>query len=78
MRMEGDMMQMRPLTEGLPVPADGVATLAPGGAHLMFMEITAPFVDGETVPVTLTFERAGVVEATLVVRAPGTVAHGAH
>jgi len=68
MRMEGDLMQMRQLANGLAIPPDGLATLAPGGAHLMFMDLAAPFVEGETVPVTLTFEHAGAVETSLAVR----------
>lgn len=62
------MMSMRPAAGGLALAAGGAATLAPGGTHLMFMGPTAPFVAGETVPVTLTFEKAGKVEATFAVR----------
>lgn len=68
MTMNGAMMQMRPAT-ATPIPAHGQVALAPGGAHLMFVDITAPFVAGETVPVTLTFEHAGVVSVALPVRA---------
>ena len=28
----------------------------------MLMDLTAPIVEGETLPITLTFERGGVVE----------------
>ena len=42
---------------------------------LMFMDIGAPFVDGETVPVTLTFEKAGKVELTLAVKPPVVAMH---
>lgn len=68
MATENGMMTMRPLPNGLEVPAQGSVSLAPGGAHLMFMNITAPFAQGETIPVTLTFEKAGVVETTLPVK----------
>ena len=67
MTMTDGMMTMRPKPR-LIVPAQGAATLAPGGDHIMFMNIPAPFVAGEAVPVTLTFEHAGAVEATLTVR----------
>jgi copper(I)-binding protein len=67
MSMEGSMMRMRPVAH-FTVPADGVVSLTPGGFHLMFLELPAPFVAGETVPVTLTFEHAGDVEVNLTVR----------
>ncbi len=66
MAMDGGMMTMRPVT-GIDVPAGGTVELKPGGLHLMFLDIPAPFKAGETIPVTLTFEKAGAVEATLTV-----------
>lgn len=67
MKMDGAMMTMRRV-DALAVPAGGAATLSPGGLHLMFLDITAPFVDGESVPVTLNFEHAGAVTLELPVR----------
>ena len=46
---------------------DGRVMLAPGGTHLMFNGVTRPFALGETIPVQLTFEHAGVVSAELPV-----------
>ncbi|MNY82483.1 hypothetical protein D3C86_2246100 [compost metagenome] len=43
--------------------------LAPGGVHIMFMGLKQAFVEGETVAVTLTFEKAGSVEVLLPVAA---------
>lgn len=67
MSMDGEVMRMRRV-ESFTVPADGVVALSPGGFHLMFMDLPTPFVTGETVPVTLTFEHTGAVEANLPVR----------
>lgn len=67
MAMQGDVMKMRKLSDGLPIGAGETVTLAPGGLHLMFMGITQRFVEGQTVPVTLTFEKAGTVELELPV-----------
>jgi periplasmic copper chaperone A len=39
-----------------------VLELKPGGAHLMFVDIQRPFKDGEKVPATLKFEKAGEVK----------------
>ncbi len=37
------------------------------GLHLMFQKVKTPFKQGDTVPVTLTFEKAGKVDLTLKV-----------
>lgn len=65
MAMEGDVMKMRQLPDGLVIPAGATVTLVPGGYHLMFMGLSQPLVEGETVPVTLTFEKAGTVTIDL-------------
>lgn len=71
MAVVNDVMQMSQLPDGLEIPAGEMVTLEPGGLHLMFMDISQPFVEGETVPVTLSFERAGDVEIELAVQAFG-------
>lgn len=71
MKMEGEVMQMRQLTDGVVIPAGSTVTLQPGGLHIMFMGINAPFAQGATVPVTLTFEKAGTVTLDLAVEAVG-------
>lgn len=68
MAMEGGMMNMRAVAGGVPLPPGTPVALAPGGLHIMFMDITAPFVDGETVPVTLTFANAPPVTLDFPVR----------
>ena len=56
----------------LDVPARGALTLRPGGAHLMLTGLRRPLRDGERVPVTLRFQRAGTVTADFHVMArPG-------
>jgi copper(I)-binding protein len=64
--MAGEMMGMRPV-ESIPVPAGGRATLEPGGYHIMLIEVE-PLEPGQTIPVTLTFEKAGTVEVEAEVR----------
>jgi hypothetical protein len=61
------VMQMRQV-DGIDIPAAGSVSLAPGGLHIMFMDLSAGFAVGETVPVELTFAQAGVVNVTLEVR----------
>jgi copper(I)-binding protein len=69
MRMEGDIMKMSELPDGLVIPAGESVTLAPGGFHIMFMKLNQQFVEGSTVPLTLTFATAGTVEVQLMVGA---------
>lgn len=78
MAMEGDVMKMRQLADGLTIPAGESVTLAPGGYHLMFMGLNAAFVEGETVPVTLVFEKAGAVTVDLHVGAAAADAPAGH
>ncbi len=81
MAMEGDVMKMRQLKDGIVVPAGETVVLEPGGYHLMFMGLNGPVVEGTSVAVTLTFEKAGAITVDLV--AAGTSAdapagHGGH
>lgn len=77
MAVVDDVMQMRRLADGVPLPAGETVTFEPGGLHLMFMQIPEPFEQGTTIPVTLTFERAGEVKVVLEVRGMGAGA-GSH
>jgi len=78
---EGDVMRMRPVT-AIEVPAGGSVTLRPGGAHVMMTGLSQALRVGTTVPLTLTFERAGAVEVQVAVQAAGASApaagHHAH
>ena len=66
--MTGDeMMTMRPV-EAIEVPANGEAALAPGGYHVMLMEMPTALKAGETFEATLTFREAGDVKVTVEVR----------
>lgn len=67
MSMQGDVMKMAPLPDGIVLPPGETVELSPGGEHIMFMQLKHPFVEGETVPVTLDFEKAGTVEVQLPV-----------
>jgi periplasmic copper chaperone A len=58
---DGDIVRMRQ-TKGYELPAKRSLELKPGGAHLMFVDIKRPFKEGETIPATLRFERAGEVK----------------
>lgn len=72
MAVVDDVMKMRQLSDGIAVPAGETVELKPGGLHLMFMAIPAPFEEGKPVPVTLVFEKAGTVELDLAVAPAGS------
>jgi copper(I)-binding protein len=72
MKMEGDIMKMVELADGIPIPAGSTVELKPKSLHLMFMGLAKPPVEGEHFTATLTFEKAGTVEVTFDVMAPGT------
>lgn len=61
------------------VPAGGTVTFAPGGLHIMFMGLNGdPLEEGEKVPATLIFERAGRVDVVFSVEAgDDAMDHGA-
>lgn len=67
MKMEGDVMKMNELPDGLVVPAGQSVMLAPGGLHIMFMDLKEQLIEGSEIPVTLTFANAGTIEIKLVV-----------
>lgn len=68
--MADGVMKMREMADGLPIPAGKSVALKPGGYHVMFMDLKQPLVQGETIDVTLVFQRSGEVDAPLVVLAP--------
>lgn len=64
---EGGVMAMRPLPR-LPLPAGGTLELKPGGYHVMLLGLTRPLHAGDTVKVTLTFEKAAPLTIEAAVR----------
>lgn len=74
MAMQGETMKMRKLAGAVEVPAGHKVELKPGGLHLMFVKVKTPFKAGGSVPLTLTFEKAGKIDVTLPVNAIGAPA----
>jgi len=71
MKMEGNVMRMRELANGLEIAPGATVTLAPGGLHMMMMGLKAPLKQGEKVPLTLVFEKAGTIDVEIAVEAMG-------
>ena len=61
---------MRPLADGLDIPANESVTLEPGGFHLMLMDLQESLVAGETVSLTLTFESGKEITVDAEIRLP--------
>lgn len=73
MAMDKGVMKMRPVNDGLSVAPGQSVTLAPGGYHFMMIGLRAPLKKGETVPLTLKFEKAGEVKVTLDIEGIGAM-----
>ena len=71
MTMQDGIMTMRQLEQGLTIAPGEIVTLAPGGSHIMFIALTAPFEEGQRIPVTLNFQRSGTIETTFDVGSVG-------
>ena len=56
-----DGIASMPPAMSIPVPAGQGVQLAPGGYHGMLMGLTTALKEGDSFPVTLTFEKAGEV-----------------
>lgn len=71
MEMIDGVMKMRQVNN-IAVPAKGELKLAPGGLHIMLINLKQPLKEGEKIPLKLTFAKAGVVEVKVWVEAMGS------
>jgi hypothetical protein len=70
MKMEGDVMKMFELVEGIPIPAGATVELKPKSLHVMFLGLKSPPKEGDTFKATLTFKRAGTIDVEFTVEGP--------
>lgn len=72
------VMRMRQV-ERIDVPAGGMVELAPGGYHIMMIDLVRPLARGETVALALQFDDGTVVNVDAPVQAaPAGAAHAHH
>jgi len=71
MAMKDNVATMRPVAGGVPIEPGKSVTLAPGGYHLMFVDVKSPLNQGDKLKATLEFEKAGKVEVAFEVQAVG-------
>ena len=62
MSMDGGVMKMRMVKDGLEIKPGETVMLKPGGYHVMFMGLKEQLKQGDTFKATLEFEKAGKVE----------------
>lgn len=80
MRMEGDVMRMREIG-GIDLEPGKAVQLAPGGYHLMLLDLAQPARQGERILLVLTFESRGrrfSMQVEAPVRALGQERPGLH
>ncbi len=65
---DGQIMRMRRVEGGIPVPKQGNVKLQPGSYHIMFIGLHKPLKQGDSFPLTLKFENAGEVTFTVTAR----------
>lgn len=58
--------KMKPLAM-IEIPADDIVVLEPGGMHIMLMGLKRPLAEGDMLPATLIFEKAGRVDFEFMV-----------
>jgi periplasmic copper chaperone A len=67
--MGGSPMMAMQQVDSVAVPAGATVVFAPGGYHVMLVDLVKPLEVGQTIPLTLTFAKAGTLEVTATVRA---------
>lgn len=68
MKMDGNIMRMRPISR-LDLPAGLPVELKPGGYHVMLIDLKQPIKKGDTVPIQLRIERKDKSTEMVEVRA---------
>ncbi|RCS59907.1 copper chaperone PCu(A)C [Parvibium lacunae] len=77
MAMDGNVMRMRRLAEGLTLPAGTSVELKPGGYHIMLMDLKQAVQEGQVIPLTLIVEGADKKPQRITVQATARPLQGA-
>jgi copper(I)-binding protein len=76
MKMDGGVMKMRPLADGLEIKPGQTVELSPGGYHVMLMGLKKQLEQGQHFKATLEFAKAGKVDADFAVQGVGAKSAG--
>ena len=71
MTMDNGVMRMRAMPDGIEIKPGETIELKPGGVHLMFTDLEARLVKGQSVKGTLTFANAGTLDVEFTVEGMG-------
>ena len=74
MRLEGDIMKMQALENGLELPAGKTVELKPGSYHVMLLDLKMPLRKDSTIPLTLVFVDDKGVQSKLELTVPVSMA----
>ena len=67
-KSDDGVMKMRRVDEGFLIPGNDTLRLERGGNHIMFMGLSQPFVNGESILITLFFESAGPLDLEIPIK----------
>ncbi len=78
MSMDGGVMKMRELSDGLEVKPGETRELKPGGYHLMLMGLKRPLKEGDHFNIRLDFAKSGAKDVEFTVGGIGAAAPAEH
>jgi periplasmic copper chaperone A len=78
MGMDGSVMKMRELKDGIEIAPGATVEFKPGSYHVMFVDIAKPFAKGDKVKASLTFQKAGKIDVEFWVGDIGGTPKGEH
>jgi len=76
MSMDGGVMKMRELKDGLDIAPGATVELKPGSYHIMMMNLSKPLAKGDRFKASLNFEKAGKADVEFAVEGIGASAGG--
>ena len=72
MKIDGDVMKMQELTDGLEIPAGATVELKPKALHMMFIGVNQELLPDTMMNGELTFEKARKVKVEFMIEPAGT------
>ena len=76
MKMDGGVMKMRPVANGIEIKPGQTVTLEPSGYHVMLVGLKQQLKQGEHFKATLEFAKAGKVDVDFIVEGIGAKSGG--
>jgi copper(I)-binding protein len=78
MKMEGNVMKMRPVANGIEIKPGQTVELNPSGYHVMLVDLKKQLMPGDRFKATLEFAKAGKVDVDFIVESIGAKTGGDH